>query len=133
MGRLPFLSLLRFIVLQMQQVRQDLVLQALCASSWGRQAKVGWSAQPHRKPEIQNRERNVVNGSSRCGGATGGLYQSQWLPPPPNQHPPPNASAMRCIPPGGSGVKRASSGTGVFLPRRYVNPSECRQKQGIFT
>lgn len=113
-------------------MRQDLILQALSASSWGRQGKLSWSAQPQRKPEIQTRDRNFVNGSGRCSGVSGGLYQSPWLPPPHNQHPPPNASAMRCIHPGVSGVKRASSGTGVFLPRRYVNPSECRQKQGKF-
>lgn len=117
---------------QVQQVKQDLVLQALRASSWGgRQAKVSWSAQPQWKPEIQNRERNVVNASGRCGGVTGGLYHSPWLPPHQNQQPPSNPSVMRCIHPSRSGVKRASSGTGVFLPRRYVNPSECRQKQGI--
>ncbi|XP_038884389.1 uncharacterized protein LOC120075245 isoform X2 [Benincasa hispida] len=116
---------------QMQQVKQDLVLQALRASSWGgRQAKVSWSAQPHWKAEIQSRERNVLNASGRCGGNTGGLYHSPWLPPPQNQQPPSNPSVMRCIHPGRSGVKRASSGTGVFLPRRYISPSECRQKQG---
>lgn len=113
-------------------MRQDLVLQALCASSWGRQAKVGWVAPPHRKPEIQNRERNIGLGGGGCSGAAG-LYQSAWLPPPQSQPPPPNASAVRCIHPGGPAVKRASSGTGVFLPRRYVNPSECRQKQGAIS
>ncbi|XP_022957513.1 uncharacterized protein LOC111458886 [Cucurbita moschata] len=116
---------------QVQKVGQDLVLQALRASAWERQAKVGWLAQPHRKPDIQSRERNIVNVTSRCVGGTGSLYHSPWIPPHQNQHPPPNASAMRCIQPaGGSAIKRASSGTGVFLPRRHVNPSDCRHKQG---
>lgn len=33
MGRLPFLQLLSFLVLQVQQANKDLVLQPLCASS----------------------------------------------------------------------------------------------------
>ncbi|KAL0555971.1 hypothetical protein IC582_004474 [Cucumis melo] len=116
---------------QVQQVKQDLVLQALRASSLGgRQAKVSWSAQPHWKQEIQNRERNVVNASGRCGVGAGGLYHSPWLPPLQNQQPTPNTTVVRCIHPVRSGVKRASSGTGVFLPRRYINPTDCRQKQG---
>ncbi|XP_010554632.1 PREDICTED: uncharacterized protein LOC104824295 [Tarenaya hassleriana] len=57
---------------------------------------------------------------------------STWLrshpPPPPSQQQ--SSSAVRGVFPVGSAAKRPCAGTGVFLPRRYTNPSDSRKKTG---
>ncbi|RVX13612.1 hypothetical protein CK203_010052 [Vitis vinifera] len=40
---------------------------------------------------------------------------------------------MRAVFLGGSGLKRESAGTGVFLPRRFGNASDSRKKPGCST
>lgn len=97
---------------QFQQVRQDQVLQPQCSSPWGKPVKHNWSAE---QQQIQNRGRNIVG----CGGH---LPQSQnaWPPLQAQLHPHRNT---RPVLPNGSNVKRESTGTGVFLPRRYSNPT----------
>ncbi|XP_061998451.1 uncharacterized protein LOC133715809 [Rosa rugosa] len=113
---------------QFQQVRQDQVLQSQCsAAPWGKPVKLNWSAQQQQQQQqIQNRGRNIgVYESGRCAHGVS-LPQSQNAWPPlqaqhqNQQHPHRNT---RPVLPNGSNVKRESTGTGVFLPRRYSNPN----------
>ncbi|KAK8671835.1 hypothetical protein V6N13_038420 [Hibiscus sabdariffa] len=113
----------------------------------GRQVKPSnWQAQvqqqqQQQQQQIQTRLRNNV-----VGGRPIGLPQSSWPPlqvqSQPKQHPRNHpGSGMRAMFLGGSdGVKRASAGTGVFIPRRYDNTNtntttihEHRKKPGCST
>ncbi|XP_050386523.1 uncharacterized protein LOC126802857 [Argentina anserina] len=107
---------------QFQQVRQEQVVQSQCSSPWGKPMKLNWSAQ---QQQIQNRRRNIVGfESARCGhGMSSPQSQNAW-PPLQAQHQKqqqPHRNT-RLVLPNGSNVKRESTGTGVFLPRRYTNP-----------
>ncbi|XP_057981760.1 uncharacterized protein LOC131167042 [Malania oleifera] len=118
---------------QLQNLRQDhLVKQPQQTSVWGRQAKEGWLSQ--QQQQIQNRGKLVGHENGRCGRPLG-LPQSAWPPLQLQQQQQRNGngSGMRAVFLGGSGVKRESTGTGVFLPRRYGNPSESRKKSGCST
>ncbi|KAM1780189.1 hypothetical protein ACFX12_041483 [Malus domestica] len=121
-----------------------------------------WSAQPHQpaqlhpqhnhQQQIQNRGRNIV-GYERCEHGVN-FPQSTWPPLQVqhnhhhhhlhHQHPHHQQSqqpqrhtnaAVRPVLPNGSNIKRECAGTGVFLPRRYSNPSppEPRKKAGCST
>lgn len=103
---------------------------------WERQqeVKVGWSTQPHQQEQqIQNRVRNTTGyEGGRCGKPMG-LPQSAWpslQAQQQNQLPRHHGSGTRAGYLGGSGVKRESAGTGVFLPRRYNSAPECCKKTG---
>ncbi|XP_004307591.1 PREDICTED: uncharacterized protein LOC101311909 [Fragaria vesca subsp. vesca] len=100
---------------QFQQMRQDQVLNSQCSAPWGKSMKLNnWSAQQQQQQQIQSRGRNIV-------GYESGRCQSAWPPlQAQQQHPHRNT---RPVLPNGSNVKRESTGTGVFLPRRYSNPS----------
>ncbi|PON87615.1 TIP41-like protein [Trema orientale] len=127
---------------QFQALKPDMAVKPQCASAWGRQMKVGWSSQaqvqaqahqqnhPYYHQQIQNRARNTGYEHGRCGRALN-LPQSAWPPlqvQSQNQQPLHNRSSMGAVPLAGSGVKRECAGTGVFLPRRYNNPTESRKK-----
>jgi hypothetical protein len=122
--------------LQFQHVRQDQVLNSQRVPVWERkqEAKEGWSTQQHQQEQqIQNRVRSTTGyESGRCGRPLG-LPQSAWpslQAQQQNQLPRHNGSGTRAVFLGGSGVKRESAGTGVFLPRRYNSAPECCKKTG---
>lgn len=118
---------------QFQHVSQDQVLKSQRVSIWERQqeAKVGWSTQQHQQEQqIQCRVRNTGHESGRCGRPLG-LPQSAWpslQAQQQNQLPRHNGSGTLAVFLGGSGAKRESAGTGVFLPRRYNSAPECCKK-----
>jgi hypothetical protein len=112
------------------------VLKSQRVPVWERQqeVKVGWSTQPHQQEQqIQNRVRSTTGyESGRCGKPLG-LPQSAWpslQAQQQNQLPRHNGSGTRGGYLGGSGAKRESAGTGVFLPRRYNSAPECCKKTG---
>ncbi|KAL5567643.1 hypothetical protein UlMin_024218 [Ulmus minor] len=120
------------------QGRQEIAHKPNCPAAWGRQMKVGWSAQVQPQPQhhhhyqqqIQNRGRNTGFESGRCGRPLN-LPQSAWPSlqgQNQNQQPHQNGTAMRAALLGGSGQKRECAGTGVFLPRRYNAPEPPRKK-----
>lgn len=78
---------------------------------------------------LQNRGRAVgIGGYGRCGRSVG-MSSSPW-PVPSSQPQLQSGSGMRAVFLDGSGSKKGSSGTGVFLPRRVGNPVELRKKPG---
>ncbi|XP_044460851.1 uncharacterized protein LOC123192383 [Mangifera indica] len=101
------------------------------------QVRSTWSTQPQPQ-QIQSKARSVVYENARCGRSVV-LSQAAWPPLQVQQHqhqqPQHSASAMKPVFLGGSaGVKRECAGTGVFLPRRYVNnPCDSRKKSGCST
>ncbi|XP_059628061.1 uncharacterized protein LOC132270871 isoform X2 [Cornus florida] len=104
------------------RVRQDQVLKQQYSSIWGRQAREGFSN--HQISE--SREERL------CGG-----FQSRWSPVCLQHQPRQNEQQLQCgsgkrgvFVGGGSGVKRKCAGTGVFLPRRYANPSNPSKNTG---
>lgn len=128
---------------QFQALKSDMALKPQqCGAAWGRQVKVGWSAQAQAQnhhyyhQQIQTRVRNTgFENGSRCGRPLNLTQQSAWPPlqvQNQNQQPLHNRPAMGATsaPVAGSGAKRECAGTGVFLPRRYSNPPESRKKSG---
>lgn len=89
-----------------------------CSSPWGGQ--------------MQNRARCFEG--SRCTRPTHCLPQSTWPPlQASQQQQQKTGSDMRAVFLNGSGVRRESTGTGVFLPRRFGTPTEARKKTGCST
>ena len=126
------------VYLQSQHYRQEPVLRQQC-SVWGREAKEVWLSQqnPLQKQQQQQQQQQQIHSrrsvgleSGRCGRPLG-LPPSAW--PPLQQQPQhqQNCSGMRAVFLGGNGLKRESTGTGVFLPRRFGNTSDSRKKPGI--
>lgn len=117
---------------QSQRIRQEQVLKQQC-SVWGREAKEAWFSQQQQQLQQQQQihsRRSVGLESGRCGRPLG-LPPSAW-PPLQHQHQQ-SSSGMRAVFLGGSGLKRESAGTGVFLPRRFGNASDSRKKPGCST
>ncbi|CAK9135685.1 unnamed protein product [Ilex paraguariensis] len=123
------------------QVSQDQLLKLQGSAVLGRGPKEEWFSQNQLS---QNRGSRIGFGgggfvqSGRCGKPLGSV-QSPW-PPSQFQHqiqPLQNSgSGMKTVFFGGSGGggsggggKRVCAGTGVFLPRRYGNPSETPRKK----
>ena len=116
------------------------------SSIWGKPSREELlSQQSQIKQQLVSENRGRLFGGGGFEGNGGyirplGPAQSAWPPPlqvrlqnhqnPPP--PPPGGSSTRAVFLGGSGVKRECAGTGVFLPRRYGNPSESRKKPGRF-
>lgn len=100
------------------------------SAAWGRQVKPTPVMQPQPQPQqlYHNRGRDGFGGNGRCGRSVGGM-SSPW-PVGPSQPQLQGGSGMRAVFLDGSGAKRGSSGTGVFLPRRVGNPAELRKKPG---
>ncbi|KAK6933083.1 hypothetical protein RJ641_035977 [Dillenia turbinata] len=127
-----------------------------------REVKLGWSPQSHHQLIHSNGRAVLgFDATGRCVGGCGGggsgaaggggnnvrplgLPQSAWPPLQVHHNQNPhnhnqqqlqnlsNGSGMRAAFLGGSGVRRESTGTGVFLPRRYGTTStpEPRRKPG---
>ncbi|KAL6980620.1 hypothetical protein U1Q18_022260 [Sarracenia purpurea var. burkii] len=129
------------------QGRHDQILNQQCSSIWGRPTRDGFVPQQNQvKQQLMSQNRERVNGgvfeSHGRYSRPLGLPQSSWPPlqvqnpshqNQPSQH---SGSGMRAVFLGGAGgscVKRKCAGTGVFLPRRYGNPSESRKKPGCST
>ncbi|XP_057475919.1 uncharacterized protein LOC130763910 [Actinidia eriantha] len=128
-----------------EHARKDQMLKQQCSSIWGKPTREGLllSQQSQIKQLVsENRGRLFGGGGFESNGGyirPLGPAQSAWPPPlqvqrqnNQNQPPPPGhgGSGTRAVFLGGSGVKRECAGTGVFLPRRYGNPSESRKKPG---
>ncbi|KAJ4836553.1 hypothetical protein Tsubulata_013432 [Turnera subulata] len=139
----------RYQYYQNQARQENLLLKSQCASIWERQqlkavlqAKLKAQAQAysqHHQEIVHSRGRSTAgceNGG--CMRPPGGYPRSSWTPlrghqqhrlhhqVVPQQH---SASSMRAVFLSGSGAKRESTGTGVFLPRRYGNhPPETKRK-----
>jgi hypothetical protein len=94
--------------------------------------------QHQREPQsqTQSRVRSSTGFESGRNGRTLGLSQSAWpslQAQNQNQVPNHNGPSMRTVVLGGSSsVKRECAGTGVFLPRRYNNPTDSRKKTSMF-
>ncbi|CAL0307615.1 unnamed protein product [Lupinus luteus] len=98
-------------------------LKQQCGSVWERESNPTFSTYQHQL-QLQNKNRNI--GCVKC---THPFPQPAWHPQQQNQlvqgH---VGSGSRPVLNGGSSVKRGCAGTGVFLPRQYVVPSEPRSK-----
>lgn len=81
------------------------------------------------RQQLQNRARAGGLGHGRCGRTLGSSSSSLWSIPP-QQHHQQGGSGMRAFFLEGSGSKRESVGTGVFLPRRLGSSTELRRKPG---
>ncbi|KAJ0984059.1 hypothetical protein J5N97_002415 [Dioscorea zingiberensis] len=102
--------------LEFERLKQEQLIKQQISAAWG-------------KP---NRAR-VVGGGSGVHGRPLGLAPSAW-PSLQQQHQQPGAgSGMRAIFLNGSGSRRESAGTGVFLPRRAGNTPETRRKPACST
>ncbi|XP_008801364.1 uncharacterized protein LOC103715497 isoform X2 [Phoenix dactylifera] len=77
----------------------------------------------------------VYGGDGRCGGRPLGLPSSAWPPLQKQQQQQQQqpGSGMRAVFLTGSGARRESAGTGVFLPRRVGTPTVSRKKPGCST
>lgn len=112
------------------QVQQQVRPKQQCGSVWGRQVKPNWLVQQQQQLQARNRGCEFglesVNMNVKC-------TRPLCLPPLQVQHQNNRVqfggSGSRVVP-GGSSVKRACGGTGVFLPRHYEAPSEPRKKTG---
>ncbi|OVA17745.1 hypothetical protein BVC80_1835g123 [Macleaya cordata] len=123
---------------QLQATQFHQLKQQQNADVWGRNGKHAQTAQHHHQ--------HLRNGVASGGGFSNGrcvrplgLSSSAW---PPLQHqqqhqpqpqPQQPGSGMRAVFLGGSGTRRESSGTGVFLPRRIGNTSDSRKKPACST
>ncbi|KAG5239905.1 G-box-binding factor [Salix suchowensis] len=97
--------------------KEQQALKQQCSSIWERQ-------------QIQSRSTCVGDENGRFVRSPG-LPQSAWPPLQVHaQNQRCNSTGTRAVLLGGSGVKRESAGTGVFLPRRYGNPPEPKKKNG---
>uniref|UniRef100_A0A2P2JLK4 Uncharacterized protein n=1 Tax=Rhizophora mucronata TaxID=61149 RepID=A0A2P2JLK4_RHIMU len=129
------------------QVNEDHVPRPQGAAIWGRPLpKAGWqsqnSYQQQKQLQIHGRQRSVAHENLKIARPVC-FPQSAWPPlqAQSNQrqcqhhHPPPQhcSSGMRAVFLGGSGAKRECSGTGVFLPRRYGNPTDSKKKPACST
>ncbi|GFZ14946.1 hypothetical protein Acr_24g0011360 [Actinidia rufa] len=128
--------------------RKDQMLKQHCSSIWGKPSREGLLSQQSQIKQLvsENRGRLFGGGGFESNGGyirPLGPAQSAWPPPmqvqrqnhqnqPPPQHGH-GGSGTRAVFLGGSGVKRECAGTGVFLPRRYGNPSDSRKKPGCST
>ncbi|XP_059666343.1 uncharacterized protein LOC132312105 isoform X3 [Cornus florida] len=127
------------------QVRQEQGLKQQVCSIWGGPAKEGFCCEQNQFQKQQMCQNRAVRGGGvgGCGDGGGGrplgLPQSAWPPLQvqhqnqhyQNQQHSHGGSGMRAVFLGGGGsggVKRECAGTGVFLPRRYGNPSDSRKK-----
>ncbi|KAE9615025.1 hypothetical protein Lal_00048151 [Lupinus albus] len=102
-----------------------LQLKQQCGSAWGRESKPTFSTY-QQQLQVQNKVRDFGYGCVKC---THPLPQPAWHSQQHNQlaqgH---GGSGSRPVLNGGSSVKKSCAGTGVFLPRQYVVPSEPRTK-----
>ena len=81
------------------------------------------------QPLLQNKGKAVgIGGYGRCGRSVG-MSSPPWTVPS-SQPQLQGGSGMRAVFLDGSGSKKGSSGTGVFLPRRVGNPVDLRKKPG---
>ncbi|XP_058109382.1 uncharacterized protein LOC131252727 [Magnolia sinica] len=111
---------------QQQLMKQQQQQQQQC-SVWGRQEKV---VQPQQ--QLQSRASVGGFGNGRSGRPLG-LSSSAWPPLQQQQQQPQAGSGMRAVFLGGTGSRRESCGTGVFLPRRAGNPTDTRKKPACST
>ncbi|KAJ4979105.1 hypothetical protein NE237_009885 [Protea cynaroides] len=125
--------------LQSNQLKQQQVMKQQCSSVWGKQGKLaGTVQQQHQQQVVNNRPRTGGFGNARCSRSSTpavplGLSASAWPPLQPQQQQQQVGSGMRAVFLGGSGSRRESTGTGVFLPRRVGNPAESRKKPACST
>ncbi|PIA54535.1 hypothetical protein AQUCO_00900827v1 [Aquilegia coerulea] len=102
--------------LKQQQQQQ----QQQCSAAWGRQTKSTQSVTQHQQQVQSSVGRTTGLGNGRCS-RTLGLPPNAW---PPLQQQNQSGSGMRAVFLNGSGARRESSGTGVFIPLRNGIASE---------
>ncbi|PIA25912.1 hypothetical protein AQUCO_10300005v1, partial [Aquilegia coerulea] len=103
----PLLFVTDLVLLFQQQQQQ-------CSAAWGRQTKSTQSVTQHQQQVQSSVGRTTGLGNGRCS-RTLGLPPSAW---PPLQQQNQNGSGMGAVFLNGSGARRESSGTGVFIPLR---------------
>ncbi|KAF9597935.1 hypothetical protein IFM89_022753 [Coptis chinensis] len=118
------LQLNQFLQLKQQQQQREQI-----SNVWGRQPQVKQTQVSQHQQQLAHGGRALAFGNGRSTRPLG-LPQSAW---PPLQNQSQNGSGMRAVFLGGSGTRRESSGTGVFLPRRNGVASESRKKPGCST
>ncbi|KAF5176758.1 3-phosphoshikimate 1-carboxyvinyltransferase [Thalictrum thalictroides] len=99
--------------------------QQQCSAAWGRQTKSTQNV-PQQQQQVPSAGRRAGLGNGRCSRPLG-LPPSAW-PPLQQQNQNQNGSGMRAVFLNGSGARRESSGTGVFIPLRNGIASESRKK-----
>ncbi|KAF8397408.1 hypothetical protein HHK36_016324 [Tetracentron sinense] len=122
---------------QFHQLKQQQLMKQQSLGVWGGQTKVTGTVQQHQHQHqhqhqqqllLPNRARTSGFGNGRCARPVA-LSSTAWSPQQHHQ----GGSGMRAVFLGGSGSKKQSCGTGVFLPRRVGNPSEPRKKPACST
>ncbi|KAM0941394.1 hypothetical protein DsansV1_C17g0148281 [Dioscorea sansibarensis] len=96
--------------LEFERLKQEQLIKQQISAAWGK----------------SNRGRGGGVGSNH--GRALGLPPSAWSSLQQQHQQSPTGSGMRAIFLNGSGTRRESSGTGVFLPRRAGNTNEARRK-----
>ncbi|XP_020526619.1 uncharacterized protein LOC18440207 isoform X2 [Amborella trichopoda] len=106
----------------LQLKQQHAMKQQSDFTVWARQAKAQQTQQ------LQGRVRSCSFGA-RSGGKPLGFSSPAWIPPQQQIA----GSGMRAVFLNGTGSRRESGGTGVFLPRRAGSPNEMRKKPACST
>ncbi|CAK9171814.1 unnamed protein product [Ilex paraguariensis] len=115
------------------QVNHDQMMKQQGCAVWSRQVKEDWYS-GNRISQDRGPRVGIGGGFVECGKPLG-LAQSAWPPllaQHQNQQLLNSGKGMRSVSLGGScgGVQKRCTGTGVFLPRRYGDPSETHKKPG---
>ncbi|KAF8403006.1 hypothetical protein HHK36_011101 [Tetracentron sinense] len=117
---------------QFQQLKQQQLMKQQSSALLGRQVKESGTTHQHQhQQQLQNSARTVGYGNGRCGRPLD--LSSSVGPPLQHQQQQQTGSGMRAVFLGGSGTRRESCGTGVFLPRRIGNTSDSRKKPACST
>ncbi|CAL0315739.1 unnamed protein product [Lupinus luteus] len=113
---------------EIHQIKQEQILKHQCGSIWGRESNPNFSTYQNQL-QVKNKSCENWNGSVKCTYPMTQHACHHMQVNPQNQHVQLRSGyGSKSVLNGGSGVKRGSAGTGVFLPRQYVAPHEPRKR-----